>query len=276
MILKLRNYRFSKKNFPLVVGILNLTPDSFSDGGLYNNEKKAMTKVARYIDEGVDIIDIGAESSRPNSKRISFAEEKKRLFPILSKIRKEFNIPISLDTVKSQIAEIGLKEGVDIINDISGLSYDERMASIIGENKGAIIINHTSGMPEVMQSKTAYKNIFKEIKNFFNSKIRLCFENNISKNSIVLDPGIGFGKLTNQNIKLVKNISKFHDIGFPIMYGVSNKKFLGDILKIEDPQLRSNASVITALFLTMQNVSMLRVHNVKDTVEMIKLWRTFK
>ena len=276
MPLNLNGKKYTNKNYPLIVGILNLTPDSFSDGGKHNTEYKALKRVESMIEDGADIIDIGAESSRPDSKRISFDEEKKRLLPITKKIIKRFDIPISIDTMKSQIADITLKEGASIINDVTGFLYDEKMPDIIGKNKGAVIINHTSDLPQNMQKKTSYKNMFNEIKNFFKEKIKICINNNIKKNSIIIDPGIGFGKKTAQNVDLIKNVKIFQKFKLPIMYGVSNKRFLGELLDINNPTERTNATIITCLFLTINNVNLLRVHDIKKTQEMIKLWRLYQ
>ena len=276
MILNIRGNRYNTKDFPLILGILNLTPDSFSDGGKYNTEYKALKKVENFLKEDVDIIDIGAESSRPNSKRISLSEERRRLFPIISKIKKKFNVILSLDTMKSEIANEGFDKGIEIINDVSGFMYDDNMPNIIGKNNGAVILNHTSALPETMQKNTKYKNIFNDIRAFFTNRIKKCIKNNISNKSIILDPGIGFGKDTQQNINLIKNVKKFKNFGLPLMYGVSNKKFLGDILGINNPEKRVNASVITGLILLINGVNLLRVHNVEETKEMLKLWRVFK
>ena len=276
MILNIRGNRYNAKDFPLILGILNLTPDSFSDGGKYNTEYKALKKVEEFINEDVDIIDIGAESSKPGSKRISLSEERSRLFPIISKIKKKFNIIISLDTMKSEIAQEGFDKGIEVINDVSGFMYDDKMPNVIGKNDGAVILNHTSALPETMQKNTKYKNIFNDIKIFFTNRIKKCIKNNISNKSIILDPGIGFGKNTQQNIDLIKNVKKFKNFDLPLMYGVSNKKLLGDILGIENPEKRVNASVITGLILLINGVNLLRVHNVKETKEMLRLWRTFK
>ncbi|NSW73976.1 dihydropteroate synthase [bacterium] len=276
MILNIRGNRYNTKDFPLILGILNLTPDSFSDGGKYNTEYKALKKVENFLKEDVDIIDIGAESSRPNSKRISLSEERRRLFPIISKIKKKFNVILSLDTMKSEIANEGFDKGIEIINDVSGFMYDDNMPNIIGKNNGAVILNHSSALPETMQKNTKYKNIFNDIRAFFTNRIKKCIKNNISYKSIILDPGIGFGKDTQQNINLIKNVKKFKKFDLPLMYGVSNKKFLGDILGINNPEKRVNASVITGLILLINGVNLLRVHNVKETKEMLKLWRALK
>ena len=178
--------------------------------------------------------------------------------------------------MKSEIAQEGFDKGIEVINDVSGFMYDDKMPNVIGKNDGAVILNHTSALPETMQKNTKYKNIFNDIKIFFTNRIKKCIKNNISNKSIILDPGIGFGKNTQQNIDLIKNVKKFKNFDLPLMYGVSNKKLLGDILGIENPEKRVNASVVTGLILLINGANLLRVHNVKETKEMLRLWRTFK
>ena len=276
MLLKVPSKTFRSNDFPLVVGVLNLTPDSFYDGGKYNNLRSICKLVEKYLDEGADIIDIGAESTKPGSKRVSYEEEKRRLFPIVNKIIKKYNPIISLDTMKSEIAKIGLDLGVELINDVTGFMYDESMPKVIANYKCGLIINHTTGLPQIMQKKTNYKNIIKDIIKFFESILDTCKKNNIPLNSIVLDPGIGFGKTTEQNIHLIKKADEFQIFKRPIMYGISNKSFIGNILNIKNPDKRVNGSVISSLFSIMNGVNIIRTHNVKETVEMIKLWRVFK
>lgn len=276
MLLKVPSKTFRTNDFPLVVGILNLTPDSFYDGGKYNNLKSIYKLVEKYLDEGADIIDIGAESTKPGSKRVSYEEEKKRLFPTINKIIKKYNPIISLDTMKSEIAKIGLDLGVELINDVTGFMYDESMPKVIANYKCGLIINHTPELPEIMQKKTKYKNLIKDIIKFFESILDTCKKNNIPLNSLVLDPGIGFGKTTEQNINLIKKAAELQIFNRPIMYGISNKSFIGNILNIKNPDKRVNGSVISSLFSIMNGVNIIRTHNVKETVEMIKLWKVFK
>mgnify|MGYP001501244920 FL=1 len=276
MLLKVPSKTFRTNDFPLVVGVLNLTPDSFYDGGKYNNLRSIYKLVEKYLDEGADIIDIGAESTKPGSKRVSYEEEKRRLFPIIDKIIKKYNPIISLDTMKSEIAKMGLDLGVELINDVTGFMYDESMPKVIANYKCGLIINHTTGLPQIMQKKTNYKNIIKDIIKFFESILDTCKKNNIPLNSIVLDPGIGFGKTTEQNIHLIKKADEFQIFKRPIMYGISNKSFIGNILNIKNPDKRVNGSVISSLFSIMNGANIIRTHNVKETVEMIKLWRVFK
>jgi dihydropteroate synthase len=276
MLLKVPSKTFRTNNFPLVVGVLNLTPDSFYDGGKYNNLRNIYKLVEKYLDEGADIIDIGAESTRPGSKRVSFDEEKRRLFPTIDKIIKKYNPIISLDTMKSEIAKIGLDHGVEIINDATGFMYDQRMPKVLANHKCGLIINHTSGLPDVMQKKTNYKNLIKDIIKFFESILDTCKKNNIPQNTLVLDPGIGFGKTLNQNIDLIKKANQFNIFNRPIMYGISNKSFIGNILDLKNPDERVNGSIISSLFAIMNGVNIIRTHNVKETVEMIKMWRVLK
>jgi len=276
MLLKVPSKTFRTNNFPLVVGVINITPDSFYDGGKYNNLRDIYKLVEKYLDEGADIIDIGAESTRPGSKRVSFEEEKKRLFPIINKIIKKYNPIISLDTMKSEIAKIGLDHGVEIINDATGFMYDQKMPKVISNYKCGLIINHTSGLPDVMQAKTNYRNLIKDIIKFFESILDTCKRNKIPLNTLVLDPGIGFGKTLNQNIDLIKKADQFKVFKRPIMYGISNKSFIGNILNLKNPGERVNGSVISSLFSIMNGVNIIRTHNVKETVEMIKMWRVLK
>ena len=276
MLLKVPSKTFRTNDFPLVVGVLNLTPDSFYDGGKYNNLRSIYKLVEKYLDEGADIIDIGAESTKPGSKRVSYEEEKRRLFPTIDQIIKKYNPIISLDTMKSEIAKMGLDLGVELINDATGFMYDKNMPKVIANYKCGLIINHTTGLPQIMQKKTNYKNIIKDIIKFFESILDTCKKNNIPLNSIVLDPGIGFGKTTEQNIHLIKKADEFQIFKRPIMFGISNKSFVGNILNIKNPDKRVNGSVISSLFSIMNGANIIRTHNVKETVEMIKLWRVFK
>jgi len=276
MFLKLKTKNLNIKTKPLIVGILNLTPDSFYDGNKSLTKVKVLKQVERMIKEGADIIDIGAESTKPNSKRISLREEEKRIKTNLIEIIKNFDVPISVDTMKSEIADLVLSEGAEMINDITGFQYDSKMPSIIGHHKAAVIINHTPSMPENMQKKTSYINITKNIKDYFIKRIEQCSDFKINKKSIVLDPGIGFGKTTNQNLKLINDIRKFSNLNLPIMMGVSNKSFIGNILGISDPKKRINGSIIASLLCLQSGAKLLRVHNVKETSEMIKIWSQYE
>lgn len=271
---KTKNLNINKK--PLIVGILNLTPDSFYDGTKNLTKTKVLKQVERMVKEGADILDIGAESTRPNSERISLREEEKRIKTNLIEIIRNFDIPISIDTMKSEIADLALSEGAEIINDVTGFQHDSKMPSIIGHHKAAVIINHTPSMPENMQRNTSYTNITKNIKDYFVMRIKQCSDSKINKKSIILDPGIGFGKTTNQNLRLIKDIRKFSSLNLPIMMGVSNKSFIGNILNISDPRERINGSIVASLLCLQSGAKLIRVHNVKETSEMIKIWSQYE
>ena len=257
----------------MIVGILNLTPDSFYDGNKYKSRYSILKRVEQIIKEGADILDIGAESTRPKSKRISLKTEKERLINNTILIRKNFSIPISIDTMKSEIADICLNEGANIINDVTGYRFDNEMPNVISRNNAAVIINHTSDLPNLMQSKTKYKNLIKDIKTDLKNKVKTSIKMGINPHSIVIDPGIGFGKTVKQNITLIKKAEEFSKLKLPVMYGVSNKSFLGEILKIKIPKNRINASVVAACFCLNNGANLLRVHNIKETREMIKIWQ---
>ena len=272
MVFKIKSRTYAKHNFPLIVGVLNLTPDSFYDGGKYNTIDKILKKVEKMVKEGADILDIGAESTRPFSKRISSSLEIKRLLSPLKKIKKNFDIPISVDTMKSEVAEVCLSEGAEIINDATGLMFDQKIAKVVAKYNAALIINHTPEMPERMQEKPYYINITEEIKSFFHKNIIFSLKAGISKESIVLDPGIGFGKNLTHNIELIKNIKEFKKLKLPLMYGVSNKTFIGEITKVKNPRKRIIGSIVTANTCIRNGVEMIRVHNVKETKQMISIW----
>ena len=272
MVFKIKSRTYAKHNFPLIVGVLNLTPDSFYDGGKYNTIDKILKKVEKMVKEGVDILDIGGESTRPFSKRISSSLEIKRLLSPLKKIKKNFDIPISVDTMKSEVAEVCLSEGAEIINDATGLMFDQKIAKVVAKYNAALIINHTPEMPERMQEKPYYINITEEIKSFFHKNIIFSLKAGISKESIVLDPGIGFGKNLTHNIELIKNIKEFKKLKLPLMYGVSNKTFIGEITKVKNPRKRIIGSIVTANICIRNGVEMIRVHNVKETKQMISIW----
>ena len=273
MYLQINKKKFNLTKSPLIVGILNLTPDSFYDGNKYKSRYSILKRVEQIIKEGADILDIGAESTRPKSKRISLKTEKERLINNTILIRKNFSIPISIDTMKSEIADICLNEGANIINDVTGYRFDNEMPNVISRNNAAVIINHTSDLPNLMQSKTKYKNLIKDIKTDLKNKVRTSIKMGINPHSIVIDPGIGFGKTVKQNITLIKKAEEFSKLKLPVMYGVSNKSFLGEILKIKIPKNRTIASVVAACFCLNNGANLLRVHNIKETREMIKIWQ---
>ena len=269
---------FSKLKFkssPLIMGVLNLTPDSFSDGGKHNNHKDALKRVKHFIEKGSSIIDIGGESTRPGSNDVNEKIEWKRIKEVLKRIKKFKNV-ISIDTRKSVIMEKSLKYGAYIINDVSGLKHDPNTLKILRNKKTPFVIHHMQGNPNTMQIKPSYKNVLLDIYDFFEKKILELKANGINHRNIILDPGIGFGKRLKHNITLLRNISIFHSLGFPIMLGTSRKRFIKDISGINDSKERLGGTISSSLCAMMQGIQILRVHDVNEVNQSIKVFKSLK
>ena len=262
-------------NSTIIMGVLNLTPDSFSDGGKYLNRKSALRKFKILINQGSEIIDIGGESTRPGSKSVKEEVELKRLTPIL-KIIKRYNCFVSLDTRKSLVMEKGIKSGIKLINDVSGLNYDLNTMKILKKNKIPFVLHHMLGTPDTMQKNPKYRNVLLDIYDFFEKKLKDIKSFGIKHNNIILDPGIGFGKNLKHNITLIDKISIFHSLGLPIMLGISRKKFIKDLSKKNDSKERIGGTVASSLYSMMQGVQILRVHNVNEVKQAIKVFKKLK
>ncbi len=270
---KKKNFSFFNFNKnPNIMGILNLTPDSFSDGGKYNKKNFGYKHAIHLWNSGSDIIDIGGESTRPGAKEINLKNEWNRIKKTLRQINKK-KIPTSLDTRKSLIMEKGIKSGVKLINDISGLKFDNNSIKIIKKYNIPFIIHHIQGTPSNMQKKPNYKNVLLDIYDFFNERIKFVRLNGIKHNNIIIDPGIGFGKNLKHNITLISKISLFHSLGFPILLGTSRKRFIKDISGANDTKERLGGTISSSLFAIMQGVQILRVHNVNEVIQGIKIFR---
>ena len=269
-----KNKNFSNLNFkklPNIMGVLNLTPDSFSDGGKYIKIKNAFNHINSMIESGAKIIDIGGESTRPGSQAIDVKLEWSRISKVLKLICKK--IPVSLDTRKSEIMERGIKLGVKIINDVSGLSYDQKTIDTLKKYGTAFVIQHSQGSPENMQNKPIYKNELLDIYDFFEEKIKTLRNFGIKHNNIILDPGIGFGKNLKHNMNLISNISIFHSLGFPILVGNSRKRFIKEIAKKNDTKNRIGGTISSSVYLMMQGVQILRIHDVNELIQGIKVFK---
>jgi len=253
------------------MGVLNLTPDSFSDGGKFNSKSKGIRQAIQMYNSGADIIDIGGESSRPGSNEINTKLEWNRISKVLKSICKK--IPISLDTRKSEIMEKGIKNGIKIINDVSGLSYDHKTKNILKKYKIPFVIQHSQGTPKNMQKNPRYKNELLEIYDFFEKKIKSLRSIGIKHNNIIIDPGIGFGKNLKHNMNLLSNISIFHSLGFPILVGNSKKRFIKELSKVNDTKNRTGGTVASSLYLMMQGVQILRVHDVDEVLQGVKIFK---
>ena len=272
IIKKNKNFcNFNFKNNPNIMGILNLTPDSFSDGGKFNNKKLSYKHAIFLFKHGANIVDVGGESTRPESKTIKNKVEWNRIKLTIKKLKKKFFL--SLDTRKSEIMEKGIKAGVKLINDISGLKYDKETINILKKYNTPFVIHHIKGTPATMQINPKYKNVLLDIYDFFEERIKYLRLKGIKHNHIIIDPGIGFGKNLKHNIKLISNISIFHSLGFPILLGISRKRFIKDISGKNDSDKRLGGTVSSSLFAMMQGVQILRVHDVNDIIQGIKVFK---
>jgi len=262
-------------NKKYIMGILNITPDSFYDGGKYYNLSLAMSRAEQIIKEGADIIDIGGESSRPGSIRISLEEEEKRVIPVLKEIKKNYkDILVSIDTYKPEIAKIALDEGANIINDIYALRKPGMLETISKYDCYAVIM-HMKGDPENMQNSPYYDNVVKEVTEFFKERLESVLNYNIKRERIILDPGIGFGKRLEDNIRLIEGIKRFkQEFNLPILIGLSRKSMIGLMLNknVED---RKNGSVILNTIAMMNGADIIRVHDVKESYEIKKILSYF-
>ena len=272
IIKKKKNIKsLSFKSTSNIMGVLNITPDSFSDGGKYNNNATAKKHLDHLFESGAHIVDIGGESTRPGSKPVSSKVEWNRIKNILKKIDKKKLI--SLDTRKSDIMEKGIKSGVSLINDVSGLNYDNNSVDILKKYKIPFVLQHSLGNPDVMQKNPKYKNVLLDIYDFFEEKIKFLRKNGITHNNIFLDPGIGFGKNLKHNMTIIKNISIYHSLGLPILLGISRKKFIKDLSGKNDSSSRIGGTVSTSIFAMTQGVQVLRVHDVNEVNQSMKVFK---
>ncbi len=275
----LKKITSKKKNFanlnfnnsPNIMGVLNLTPDSFSDGGKFNSKTKGIKQALKMFKSGASIIDVGGESTRPGSKGIKAKLEWNRINKILRSVCKK--IPVSLDTRKAEIMQKGIKLGVKIINDVSGLNHDPNTINILNKYKIPFILQHSQGTPEDMQNNPVYENVLLDIYDFFDKKIQFLRSIGIKHNNIIIDPGIGFGKNLKHNMNLICNISIFHSLGFPILVGISRKKFIKDLSGDNDTKNRTGGTVSSVIYLMMQGVQILRVHEVNEILQGIKVFK---
>ena len=252
-------------NVPKIMGVLNITPDSFSDGGVYFDKKKAFDQANFMYKNGATIIDIGGESTRPGSKKINTEEEWNRIKDTIINLKKSYpKIILSLDTRKSQIMKKGVENGVNIINDVSGLEFDKESFNLINSKKIPFILHHMQGTPDIMQNNPKYDDALLDIYDFFEEKINFCLKKKYKKELILLDPGIGFGKNLDHNLRIMTKISTFHSLGCPILIGTSRKRFIEHIVTKFDTPDRTGGTLASVLYGLLQGVQLFRVHNVKE------------
>ena len=255
---------------PKVMGILNLTPDSFYDGGKFSSQKKILTHVISMLENGMDILDVGGYSSRPGAKNISVQEEEKRVIPILKYLRKEFkDLIISVDTFRSGIARKSIENGADIINDISAGEIDEKIMNVVSEYNIPYIIMHMKGIPKTMQKNPNYDDVCREIISYLAQRVKKAREFNI--NDLIIDPGFGFGKTFQHNYEILSNLHHFEMIDIPLLVGFSRKSMITKALEIEKEFALNGTSILNTIAL-MKGAKILRVHDVKEAKECINLY----
>jgi len=262
--------QISMANGTLVMGILNVTPDSFSDGGRFLDPQRALNQAQSMMEAGADIIDVGAESTRPGAMPLPEDEEIQRLRPVLSLLGKHLTIPLSVDTRKSSVARLALDCGVVLINDISALRNDPKMGLVIAGARAGVVLMHMQGTPETMQYHCTYGDVTEEIKSFLQDRIQVAQNFGIGADQIILDPGIGFAKNTQQNLILLNQLVSLQHLGYPVMVGASNKSFIGQVL--EKPiQERVNGTAAVVAASVLKGAKIVRVHDVGPMKEVVRM-----
>ncbi len=254
----------------LIMGILNITPDSFSDGGKYVNEGDALIHALEMIDDGADIIDIGGESTRPGAKAISTAHELDRIIPIIEAIRKKSAIPISIDTYKSEVAKVAFSAGANIINDISGCRFDPKMPELAADLGCPTIIMHIKGTPKDMQTNPTYEDLIMEIQDYLRASIEMLTTAGLRKEQIIIDPGIGFGKTTEDNLCIMNHLDEFEKLDQPILMGVSRKSVIGNVLNRPANERLLGTAAATAVNI-MKGAHIIRIHDVHEMKDVAKM-----
>lgn len=270
--------RFDYGEKTLVMAILNVTPDSFSDGGKFRSVDEALNQAERMITEGADVLDIGGESTRPNSARVSAEEEIRRTAPVIEAIKKRFDIAVSIDTSKAEVAESAVTAGAEIINDVSGLRFDERIGEIAAKHKTGLVLMHLRGDFETMHGQKPVENILAEVSAGFHQSIEKARSFGVKDESIALDVGIGFSKTFEQNLELIGRLKSLCDefANFPMLLGISRKSFIGKILDGAPPDRRLSGTIAANAVAVWNGARIIRVHDVRENVEMLKTVETIK
>ena len=266
---KLTSSSQSSTSSPQVMGILNVTPDSFSDGGKFATFDKALAQVEQMIFDGADIIDIGGESTRPGAVDVSEGDELARVIPLLKAIKSNFTIKVSIDTSKAEVMSQAIAHGADIINDVRALQ-NEGCLAVLAQSDVPVCLMHMQGLPRSMQHDPQYNEVIGDIKQFFIDRINVCEQAGIKRERLILDPGFGFGKTLEQNYQLLAQLSQFNDLGLPLLSGTSRKSMIGNLLA-RNVDERLAGSITTAIIAAQQNASIIRVHDIKETVDALKV-----
>lgn len=274
----LRDREFAWGDRTYIMGILNVTPDSFSDGGQFNTITAALDQATAMIHAGADILDIGGQSTRPQAEEISLDAELQRVVPVVTALRQVSSIPISVDTTRAAVARAAIAAGADVVNDISGATFDEAMLPTVADLGVPIFLMHLRGTPKTMQQLTDYQDLIGEICRWLDDRATAAIAAGISPSKIGIDPGIGFAKTMPQNLEILRHVSKMRDLGFPVLVGPSRKSFIGTLLNQPDPQQRVWGTAAACCRAIASGADILRVHDVQPMVEVAQvadaLWRT--
>ncbi len=264
MLLHLKNRDIDLEEKVVVMGVLNLTPDSFYDGGRYTREAQALRRVEEMIGEGADIIDVGGESVRPGAEPINLDEELSRVIPVIEKIRRSFPITISIDTYKAEVARQAIEKGAEMVNDISGLRFDPDLRKIVAGYEVPLILMHIKGTPKNMQDNPRYHSLMEEIISYLRKSIKLAEESGVDPARIIVDPGIGFGKTTAHNLEILRRLEELKSLGKPILVGLSRKSFIGNVLGLPQEERLEGGLAATSMAVS-GGARIVRTHDVKPT-----------
>jgi len=270
-----KNQVLELNGVPRIMGILNVTPDSFYDGGRYSDRSRAREQALRMAEEGADILDIGGESTRPGAEMVSPEEEIQRVVPLIESLAGKISIPISIDTYKAKVARASLAAGAQMVNDISGLTFDPELVSVAAESGVPVVLMHTLGRPQVMQENPVYRDLIREIKESLAGAIQKAERGGVRPENIIVDPGIGFGKTVEHNLEIIKRLADFQDLGKPVMIGPSRKSFLGRIL--DEPAGERLEGTLAAVAIAAWNgAEIIRVHDVRETRKVVRIVTAIK
>lgn len=258
-------------SFPKIMGIVNVTPDSFSDGGNYPTVEDAVQHGLKLIEDGADILDIGGESTRPGAVSVPIEEELRRTIPVIARLATQTSVPISIDTTKAEVARQAMANGAVIVNDISGLRFDAQMIHVCQESRVGIICMHIQGTPQTMQKEPCYANVIHEVREYFDERLKVLEDSGISRERVVLDPGVGFGKTARHNLEILTQVAEFRSLDRPVLIGHSRKRFLKTLLgrPVEE---RLSGTLGVSIALAMQHTDILRVHDVRAIRDALTAW----
>lgn len=265
-------HTFLEVETPALMGVLNVTPDSFSDGGCFFKFDDAIRQAEQMINDGAAIIDVGGESSRPGARSVSTDEEIDRIMPVIEKIKEEFEVIVSVDTYKERVARAAVQEaGADMVNDISGLRFSDMMADTVAKLDVPVVLMHIKGTPENMQENPFYQDLIPELKQYFHTRIDFALSKGIKKEKIILDPGIGFGKRMEDNIEIIRRLAELKEFELPVLIGLSRKSFLGALSGEPIPAEREAETLCANIIAILNGASIIRIHNVKNAAKSVKV-----